>query len=214
MIGSHNTFTYLDSTNCLYNKAKRWWKCQGKNIQEQYNFGIRFFDIRIFWNKNKWRACHGKVNLTKTWSSLRDICTEMKDKYPDAIYRIVLEKGDPSEFHNQINEKIDGKNLIDTFPNLWRLDAKELETWNGVYGDNNQSLYDRGYKFAYKNVWEYPAHELHGFLTWKNFYKMNLKKEAKKINNKLGFFKDKNELKEMIEDKTTLYFLDYCTNEY
>lgn len=213
MIGSHNTYTYLKSTNWVYNNCKKWWKCQEKTIQEQYDFGVRFFDIRVYRDGNLWRACHGKVNLKKTWKSLEDICIEMEKNFPEAIYRIVLEKGDAYEFINETEFK-DHTLLTDKYPNLWRIDSKEREYWKGYYANNNYKLFDRLYKFACVNVWEEPAHELHGFLTCKNFYKMDLRKEAKKINSKLDFFNDPDKLKEMIEDKSTLYFLDYCTNEY
>jgi hypothetical protein len=50
-IGSHNSMTYLP--------VKKWWmkpfkfigQCQSKNIQEQYNYGARLFDLRIVFDK-------------------------------------------------------------------------------------------------------------------------------------------------------------------
>lgn len=51
-VGTHNSMTYL--------KPKRWYlypfrfiaKCQSLTIQEQYNLGIRLFDIRISYDKD------------------------------------------------------------------------------------------------------------------------------------------------------------------
>ena len=50
--GSHNSWTYL--------KPKKWWmylirwaaKCQSKNIIEQYNAGVRCFDLRLKCKEN------------------------------------------------------------------------------------------------------------------------------------------------------------------
>lgn len=54
ILGSHNSMTYL--------KPKKWYlypfqfmaRCQSKSIEEQYEkYGVRLFDIRISYNKNK-----------------------------------------------------------------------------------------------------------------------------------------------------------------
>ena len=207
MIGSHDTFTYEKSTSWINNNCKKWWKTQSKDIFEQYKFGIRFFDIRVYRDNCCWRTCHGKVNLRTTFNTLEDICKWMDINFPEAIYRIVLEKGDTTDFLNQ------SKNF-NKYKNLWRVDIKDSEKWMGEIFNNNKSLFDRGYKFALVNTWTYPAHELHGSININNFYKIDLRKEAKKINSNLEFFKNTSKLKEMINSKDELYFLDYCTNSY
>lgn len=209
MIGSHDSFTFEKSTSWIFNKGKRWWKTQGKSIQEQYAFGIRLFDIRVFRDGGRWRTCHGKVNLKTCFKDIEEICLYMQANCPEAIYRIVLEKGDASLFHQQANPAFAVK-----YPNLWRMDIKYTGKWLGEVYNNNQGLYDRGYKFALVDVWTPPAYELHGFLTARNFYKIDLRKSAMSINRGLEFFKDKTKLKAMLESRDELYFLDYCTNEY
>lgn len=206
MIGSHNTYTYLKSTFWVYNIVKKYWKCQGKTIEEQYKFGVRFFDIRIFRDGSKWRACHGMSNFKKTWTSVQEICYDMKFNYPEAIYRIVLEKGCDSKLYNEIDKTL----LHDIYPNLWRIDIKASGKWMGTVYNNNEGLFDSGYKFAKVNTWELPSHELRGNAGLTK----DLRKEAKKINGGLSFFKDKKELKKMIKSKDELYLIDYCTNEY
>lgn len=57
MLASHNSWTFA--------RPKKWWqrlinftsKCQTKNIQEQYNEGVRLFDLRLKNNK----VYHGLV---------------------------------------------------------------------------------------------------------------------------------------------------------
>lgn len=63
MIGSHNTLSYLPPKN-LWGKITRLWnKCQDKTIEEQFNSGVDYFDIRInFYNDGKWHFVHNKVD--------------------------------------------------------------------------------------------------------------------------------------------------------
>lgn len=224
MIGSHDTLTCFKSTSCIYNNAKRWWKCQSKTIGEQYARGIRMFDIRVYWDNNKWRGAHGKAGLKATWKSLKDICEQMKKIAPEAIYRIVLERTSDegeTEFLSQTifnkENSLSQDTLCDLYPNLWRVDVKSSKKWNGCVCNNNQALYDKGYKFAKaEGTWTQPlAYELHGSVNMSNFYKVDLRKEAKKITGDLyKKWKDEGKLQEILESKDVLYFLDYCTNEF
>lgn len=211
MIGSHNSFTYLPSTSWLYNKFPKYWRTQCDTISEQYDFGIRFFDIRVCWNHHKWQVCHGIVNLEVSFKSLEEICKYMEDNAPEAIYRIVLEKGG---IYAKGIFIVDSHGLCNKYHHLWRIDIKSRKTWLGSVDNNNRLLFNQGYKFALVNTWEDTAHELRGYVTWKTFYKDNLKEEAKSINKNLDFFHDNTKLKEILESKDELYFLDYCTNQY
>lgn len=217
MLGSHDTFTYLKPTNKIHNLTKKWWRTQCKSIDEQYAFGVRFFDFRVYRDNNVWRLCHGAANFKMAFLKLKGICNFIEWEYPEAIYRIVLEKGEESVFKQEAlhpQKMIPQETLCDFFGHLWRVDIKSTGNWMGSVCNNNQKLYDKGYKFAKVDTWTPPAHELHGSITVSNFYKTNLKKEAQKINGGLEFFKDTQKLKDMIASKDELYFLDYCTNQY
>ena len=219
MIGSHNTFTYLKSTSWLYNNCKKYWKCQCKSIEEQHIFGIRMFDIRIYRDKGKWKPCHGKANLKgKQWSSIEEILIYMKNNFPDSIYRLWLEKGNSSDEQHFMDEVTDAvkKFFYSKTPfMLWRAGVKRTKEWKHGFFNQNQKLYDMGYKFALKDTWEIPCYELHGSIDdVDDFLHTDLRKEAKKINSKLYFFDNLKELLKMINSKDELYFLDYCTNEY
>lgn len=214
MIGSHNSFTYLQPVNPIFRLFTRLWRCQCKTITEQYGQGVRFFDIRVVNHHGKWYMAHGLVRLKCSFLILDDICYYMARVCPDAIYRIVLERGSMTD---ELLFLRDSNGLYKTFPNLWRIDIKTSKSWLGQYGNNNQALYDKGYKFAKVNTWESPAQELHGKVTKDNWYKVSLKKEAKKINKALPYFNDNAEfenIQAMHESKEELYFIDYCTNEY
>lgn len=51
-LGTHNSMTYL--------KPKHWWmypfrfmaRCQNLTIEQQYEYGVRYFDLRVKYNKN------------------------------------------------------------------------------------------------------------------------------------------------------------------
>ena len=59
IIGSHNTMTYA--------APRKWWMvlispfavCQNKTIDEQLNFGVGLFDLRVRWSKGEWIFAHG-----------------------------------------------------------------------------------------------------------------------------------------------------------
>lgn len=82
-LGSHNSWSfgktkwYIPSFVC---------RCQNLNIQEQYNKGVRLFDLRIRLDKNEFKAAHGsatfKVNFEKDLEFLKD---------KDCYVRVMLE---------------------------------------------------------------------------------------------------------------------------
>jgi hypothetical protein len=62
MIGSHNTLSYLPPKN-LWGKITRIWnKCQDKTLEEQFNNGVDYFDIRINLYNEEWHFVHNKVD--------------------------------------------------------------------------------------------------------------------------------------------------------
>ena len=219
MIGSHDTFTYLKSTSWLYNNCKKYWKCQCKSIEEQYAFGIRMFDIRIYRDKNLWKPCHGKANMKDMgWCSIKDIVYYMSVKFPMAIYRLWLEKGNDKDkqlFKSELMEALNDWVFTTGQSLLWRAGIKETKEWKYGLFNQNQKLYNMGYKFALNNTWESPCHELHGGINnIDDIFHTDLRKKARKINGGFDFFKDSNKLKKMLSSNNELYFLDFCTNEY
>lgn len=235
MIGSHDSYTCCKSTSWWYNHCKKFWKTQKRSVEEQYQWGVRLFDIRVCRDGEIWRTCHGVVNLTKCFKTLREICDYMSTSCPEAIYRIILEKGVENEFKQQalnnavaamekpkkvsVKNPLNGgigidkinKTLCDLYPNLWRVDIKSTGNYLGTVCNNNKALYDKGYKFAMRNTWDPPSYEMHGQLKASNIFSVDLRKEAKRINTPI--FKGR-EIDDLKNSKEFLYFLDYCTNEY
>lgn len=116
MLGSHNSYTCYKAVNkSIYNKFTKYWRCQTKTIQEQYNAGVRFFDIRVcaekmqIGNKEKtvWRSCHGLVDVDNVFTTLSICCKQFQSLGSDVKIRILLEKGDESDvtlFKNEIEK--------------------------------------------------------------------------------------------------------------
>lgn len=67
MLGSHNTLSYLPPVNLWGKMTKPWGKCQDKNIEEQYNSGVRYFDIRVRQIRNVWHIVHNKIDYGNMW---------------------------------------------------------------------------------------------------------------------------------------------------
>lgn len=61
MLGSHNSFSYLTPTKWWMRLLTPWAKCQNKTIIEQYNAGVRYFDIHVAFNE------YGTIRLVHNW---------------------------------------------------------------------------------------------------------------------------------------------------
>lgn len=63
MLGSHNSLSYLPIKG--WKKIlKSWVQCQSLTIEEQYNKGVRYFDLRIRRdNKKNWWYCHNSAKF-------------------------------------------------------------------------------------------------------------------------------------------------------
>ena len=59
ILGTHNSLTYAEPTTRLGRLLNTTSQCQELSIQEQYDYGVRYFDIRI--NRKSTNAKHGLV---------------------------------------------------------------------------------------------------------------------------------------------------------
>lgn len=111
MIGSHDSFTYKSPENPIFKLFSIFWKTQSLTLEQQYNKGVRYFDIRIRYTENKTlQPCHGIVDLgIGQYSSLYNLITTLHGKFPKAKFRVILERGNESIF---IKESEEIKNLF------------------------------------------------------------------------------------------------------
>lgn len=210
MIGSHDSYTFHKATKGIYNKSlvRRTWKAQNMSLDEQYEHGVRMFDVRVCRDGNKWRVCHGAAEFDETFASIQCICDFFDRLYPDAIYRIWLEKGSKAVEKRFIAESVNDYchcSLCDSYPNLWRVGIKSYKEWTKGICNNNDSLYNRGYLFAKDAPWSGNCHELHGTMSFKNYFKGSLESQAKKYNRKIM----NTVPKDQIYGKEHLYLIDF-----
>lgn len=59
ILGSHNSMTYLPPKLWLMRLFSLFWRCQTNNVKHQYDKGVRCFDLRIRYVKDKWVFAHG-----------------------------------------------------------------------------------------------------------------------------------------------------------
>lgn len=127
MIGSHNTMTYLP--------VKRWYmklfnciaKCQDLNLIQQYNYGVRLFDLRISYNKYGIpEFAHGLVKYKgDVLHTLKYINTYFKG----CTVRIILE----SEKNNGV--KLFRDNVLDWinfFNDITFIQGNSKKNWNKI----------------------------------------------------------------------------------
>ena len=89
ILGAHNANTYL--------KPRKWWmrlinftsKCQKLTIKEQLEYGVRYFDFRIRYDKNlnTFICCHGPIEYkVEVLLLIHDIFKFKRDHPNESIY--------------------------------------------------------------------------------------------------------------------------------
>lgn len=130
-IGTHNTMTYL--------KPKKWYlypfqfmaRCQSKSIEEQYQLGIRLFDIRITYDKKgnpEFRhgliAYRGDVYTILEWLN--------SQREPIKV-RLLLEEGKRNIYNENLFRK-DCERFIKDYPNLSFYEGRRKYDWRNLTG--------------------------------------------------------------------------------
>lgn len=184
MIASHDTYTYSQPINQIFKLFTGIWKTQNNTIFKQYTLNdVRYFDIRVCRDKNKWRLCHGLVKFIYTYDSLEELCTDIKYMFPEAYFRIVLEKGSKKDVELFKNEA----SKLGRFSNLDEIIIKK--DWKYL-------------KYGQFKCIDYTC-KLNTFKEIVSMikYGLSIKKWAKKHNPKIT--------EEMISDQRTVYFYDF-----
>lgn len=92
MIGSHNSMSYLPPKHWFWRLFTPFWRCQDKTVEEQIKAGVKFFDLRVVWDRKLhcWHFAHGLVRFGGT-VSVADVIALLE--MHKCLYRIVLERG-------------------------------------------------------------------------------------------------------------------------
>lgn len=100
-IATHNSATGERSKNLLHALFTPFSKCQDKTIREQYDCGVRYFDLRV---DKDLVLCHG---LWKANKDLPDLLIEMKKYVTETTYvTVTIERGYPDEDIDSIANRI------------------------------------------------------------------------------------------------------------
>ncbi len=84
-LGTHNSLTYL-TPQWYFRWLNFTSKCQNLTIEEQYDFGVRYFDFRIkFTRKGKVRAGHGIMTYKADFDSIYNFLNEKGDCYINIV---------------------------------------------------------------------------------------------------------------------------------
>ena len=201
MLGSHDTFTYLKTSNIIAKASTAFWRCQEKSIQDQYKFGVRLFDVRVI-NEDKnefswWRIGHGFAKVEQRFVNLKNICIYFQKEFPGSIIRICLESGCSDE---KIVEQFK-KEAADVFENykdmIYTINIKK--PWVDLYVGKRFKKTE--YYACHLFNWNLEKSILENLKTF-DMSAGSIKSWAKKHNpDKIT--------KEMKDDPDTLYFLDY-----
>ena len=197
ILGAHNANTYLE--------PRKWWmklinftsKCQKLTINDQFKHGVRYFDLRIRYNKKlgMFINCHGLVEYYESlWVTVYNLSYLAEKIKPEPIYiRFVYD----DTFNNNINDY----NFTDLFIKqiypifrhdeniIWQLIKKS--SWEYIYYNNSPKpeIVD-----CFKNYKGYK------WIPWPRWW-------AKKNNKRLKKFMD--EYQEGTPDKDTVFLFDF-----
>lgn len=145
-IGTHNSLSYLP---CQWYLRPFSWigKCQSKTIEEQYNDGVRYFDIRVKFNKNK-KPISGHGILTYN-IDIEEVLKLLNDKKDDTIIvRLFLEnnKKKPRELDELFSKYIE----------KWMLEYKYLYFVEGGCRYEYKAFINRNIKYevCYAEYWK------------------------------------------------------------
>lgn len=99
-IATHNSATGERSKNLLHALCTPFARCQDKTIREQYDAGVRYFDLRV---DKDLVLCHGLWKANKT---LIDILTEI-GRFEEEVYvTVTIERKYSTKVNNDLSERI------------------------------------------------------------------------------------------------------------
>ena len=182
MVASHNSITYSEVKNKIYKLFSGLWKTQELPLITQYK-KVRYFDFRIYKDKNKWRLCHGLVDFIYTYDSISDLCQDIQARFPEAYYRIILEKYQDEQLFDFLNE-------VNGLTNYSNLDSIIIKKGWKILKAGKFKIVDYTCKLS-------TFKEIISIIR----YRFSIKRWAKKNNPRIT--------EEMINDPKTVYFFDF-----
>lgn len=160
MLGSHNSLSYLP--------CKRWWmylinwaaKCQSKTLSEQFHNEVRYFDIRVRFDKNdKPVFAHGLIEYKGIVENYIALLNEIARIHQEDIYvRFVL------EFNKEPDDCFAQCNL------LRRFIANLRDKYTNIIYDYSMTKWNEEELNRYNTKMIYVFHRYSSTLKWKRFF--------------------------------------------
>ena len=152
-LGTHNSMTYL--------KPKKWYlypfrfmaRCQSKTIQEQYEeYGIRFFDLRIKFDKNgNPEFAHGSISYKE---DVDYILRYLNSRNEEVKVRFVLEIKKPNELQENLF-KLYCALCESLYSNIKFNNGRRKCDWQVVYDfENPEPEYDEKVSSTTWKIWD------------------------------------------------------------
>lgn len=152
ILGSHNSWSYL--------KPKHWWmrliafaaRCQCKTIQEQYDLGVRCFDLRVRFDKYEITCvAHGvveyKIDLSELTSQLKWL-----DEKKDCYVRIIHEVRQKSQYTTSAINSFTTfcRYMSNKYTNIKWWCGRNLYNWNVDYDFGKEPTCEENYSSVSK----------------------------------------------------------------
>lgn len=140
ILASHNSWSYLP--------PKKWWmrpfsfvaKCQSKNIREQYEAGVRLFDLRIRFDEyDNLIPAHGLMEYDYDVDSLKADLRWLNNQLDVVYVQVVFEMNRPSEW-DEISFLNWCMNLRRRYKNILFVGFNRKYDWKPLLNDKQGNL--------------------------------------------------------------------------
>lgn len=175
IIGSHNTMTYQKPLKWYYKPFMWMARCQNKDIGTQYrDYNVRVFDIRVYFEDNRWYTKHGFVVFPCNVYNLFSIINDAKDCWVQLVLEITKE--DIKEENKFVQLCAEVEKL---YPNIRFIGGVRKYDWKCLYDFKNKLSINGKFSSSPKNpkfIGIFP--KLYSILFNKKFYKEPIEEDC------------------------------------
>ena len=145
ILGSHNSWSYLKPKHWYHRPIAFMARCQSLTIQEQYQQGVRCFDLRIRYKKWKLQVAHGNMVYDITEKQLKDDL-EYIDSKGDCFVRILHEARTKKQY--ELSKPFFQSfcyTLNSDYPNIYWWCGRNLYNWQRDYNFDKEPSCEEKY---------------------------------------------------------------------
>jgi hypothetical protein len=164
ILATHNSLSYL---------KPQWWlrpfawvgRCQSLTIEQQLEYGVRYFDIRLKFNEGNWIAESGHGLLTYVCNIY--LIFDLIDRHSSCIVRMTLENKKASGDMKD-NFRAYCKECQSIFANTTFVGGYQKGTWEHIYDFGNDIPVCERY-WTYNKGQRFPFPKLYAWLNNKRY---------------------------------------------